>query len=102
MRDNPINALRETLRCGFAFRKSRLESLCVLVFGVFVARSLSHLACHFPGRARSRGLQHLWAYPSLDRRAEVRAAVNADADWQVFVAKSLEMIEEMQNPGKAA
>ena len=36
MRDNPINALRETLRCGFAFRKSRLESLCVLVFGVFV------------------------------------------------------------------
>ena len=55
MRDNPINALRETLRCGFAFRKSRLESLCVLVFGVFVARTvnLSHLACHFPGRARS-------------------------------------------------
>ena len=36
---------------GFAFRKSRLESLCVLVFGVFVARTvnLSHLACHFPG-----------------------------------------------------
>ena len=55
MRDNPINALRETLRCGLAFRKSRLESLCVLVFGVFVARTvnLSHLACHFPGRARS-------------------------------------------------
>ena len=49
MRDNPINALRETLRCGFAFRKS--QSLCVLVFGVFVARTvnLSHLACHFPG-----------------------------------------------------
>ncbi len=40
---------------------------------------------------------HLWAYPSLDRRAEVRAAVTADADWQVFVAKSVEMIEEMQN-----
>ena len=54
MRDNPINALRETLRCGFAFRKSRLESLCVLVFGVFVARTvnLSHLACHFPAGAR--------------------------------------------------
>ena len=41
MRDNPINALRETLRCGFAFRKSRLESLCVLVFGVFVARTVN-------------------------------------------------------------
>ena len=58
MRDNPINALRETLRCGFAFRKSRLESLCVLVFGVFVARTvnLSHLACTLSG-ARAIQLQ---------------------------------------------
>ena len=55
MRDNPINALRETLRCGHRLSQSRLESLCVLVIGVFVARTvnLSHLACHFPGRARS-------------------------------------------------
>ena len=72
MRDNPINALRETLRCGFAFRKSRLESLCVLVFGVFVARTvnLSHLACHFPGRARSssnyRRLQRFFEQVDFD------------------------------------
>ena len=83
MRDNPINALRETLRCGFAFRKSRLESLCVLVFGVFVARTvnLSHLACHFPGRARSssnyRRLQRFFEQVDFDydRLAEFLVAM---------------------------
>ena len=55
MQDSPINTLREMLGRSFAFRKSRLESFCVLVFGVFVARTvnLSHLACHFPGRAQA-------------------------------------------------
>ena len=83
MRDNPINALRETLRCGLAFRKSRLESLCVLVFGVFVARTvnLSHLACHFPGRARSssnyRRLQRFFEQVDFDydRLAEFLVAM---------------------------
>jgi hypothetical protein len=49
------SALRDTLRASFALRKSRLESLCLLVIGGFVARTvnLSHLACHFPGRAQT-------------------------------------------------
>ena len=83
MRNNPINALRETLRCGFAFRKSRLESFCVLVFGVFVARTvnLTHLACHFPGRAQSssnyRRLQRFFEQVEFDfdRLPEVLVAM---------------------------
>ena len=72
MRDNPINALRDTLRDSFAFRKSRLESFCVLVYGVLVARTvnLSHLACHFPNRAQCgsnyRRLQRFFEQVSFD------------------------------------
>ena len=38
---------------------------------------------------------HIWAYPGLDARAEVRAKVGADPEWQAFVAEGGEMIEDM-------
>ncbi len=38
---------------------------------------------------------HIWAYPSLDARAEVRAAVAADPDWQAFLEADLPLIEDM-------
>ncbi len=38
---------------------------------------------------------HIWAYPSLDPRAEVRAAVAADPDWQAFLEADLPLIEDM-------
>ena len=72
MKDSPLNALRETLRANFDFRKSRMESFCVLVYGVFVARTvnLSHLACHFPGPAQTgsnyRRLQRFFEQVSFD------------------------------------
>jgi NIPSNAP len=38
---------------------------------------------------------HIWAYPDMAARAEARAGVAADADWQAFIAKGRPMIEEM-------
>ena len=38
---------------------------------------------------------HIWAYPGLDARAEVRAKVGADPEWRAFVAEGGEMIEDM-------
>lgn len=40
---------------------------------------------------------HIWAYPSLDARAETRAAVAADPDWQAFLGKAGGAIEEMHS-----
>lgn len=38
---------------------------------------------------------HIWAYPSLNARAEARAAAMKDPVWQDFIAKDLPLIEEM-------
>ena len=48
-----INALRVSLASQMVLRKSRLESLCVLVVGVLLSRTvnLSHLAGSFPSKA---------------------------------------------------
>ena len=76
-----FSALRDTLRTSFALRKSRLESLCVLVVGVLLARTvnLSHLACHFPGRAQIdsnyRRLQRFFEQVSFDFDALARFLV---------------------------
>ncbi len=40
---------------------------------------------------------HMWAYDSLDRRAEIRAAALADPDWQGLLAKVHPLIDEMDN-----
>lgn len=40
---------------------------------------------------------HLWAYRSVEERQRIRAAVDADADWQGFRAKVAGMVVEMQN-----
>jgi len=74
------SALRDTLRASFALRKSRLESLCFLVIGVFVARTvnLSHLACHFPGGAQTasnyRRLQRFFEQVGFDFGALAKAS----------------------------
>lgn len=57
-------ALTESLRRQFELGKSRLETLAVLVLGLAHCRTvnLSHLACHFPGRAT-----HASGYRRLQR-----------------------------------
>ena len=40
---------------------------------------------------------HMWAYESLDKRAEVRAAALADKDWQAMLTKVHPLIDEMDN-----
>ena len=40
-------------------------------------------------------VSHLWAYESLDDRAEKRAQAANDTDWQAFVKVSGSMLEEM-------
>ncbi len=75
------SALRNTLRGSFALRKSRLESLCVVVIGVFGARTvnLSHLACHFPGGAETasnyRRLQRFFEQVRFDFGALAKVLV---------------------------
>jgi hypothetical protein len=40
-------------------------------------------------------VSHLWAYESLNHRAEARAAAAADPDWQAFLKTAGPMLEEM-------
>ncbi|EDP63369.1 hypothetical protein BAL199_20340 [alpha proteobacterium BAL199] len=42
-------------------------------------------------------VSHLWAYQSLNHRAEIRLAGRSDPDWRTFLATVPEMIEEMQS-----
>lgn len=38
---------------------------------------------------------HMWSYPDLATRTATRAKVAADPDWQAFVAKGTDVIQEM-------
>jgi len=40
---------------------------------------------------------HIWAYPSLDARAEARASALKDPAWQEFLGKNLSLLEEMHS-----
>jgi NIPSNAP len=40
---------------------------------------------------------HLWAYRSLDERAEVRARVLADPEWQQFLAVAMPLLTHMES-----
>ncbi len=40
---------------------------------------------------------HIWAYPSLNARAEARAAALKDPAWQEFLGKSGPLLEEMHS-----
>lgn len=40
---------------------------------------------------------HIWAYPSLDARAEVRAKVAAEPEWQAFLKADSPLIDEMHS-----
>jgi hypothetical protein len=42
-------------------------------------------------------VSHLWAYDSLNHRAEARAATMKDPDWRAFLKNGPEMLEEMQS-----
>lgn len=76
-----INALRDSLAGSLALRKSRLESLCVLIVGVLVSRTvnLGHLATGFPSRAEIasnyRRLQRFFEQVELDDAALARIIV---------------------------
>jgi NIPSNAP len=40
---------------------------------------------------------HLWAYESLDQRAETRAELMADEGWQAYLVKLRPLIVRMEN-----
>jgi hypothetical protein len=40
---------------------------------------------------------HLWGYESLEDRAKRRAAMQADPEWQAFLAKQTLLIQHMEN-----
>jgi hypothetical protein len=40
---------------------------------------------------------HLWNYPSLNARAETRARLAQDKDWQAYLAEAVPMIQDMQS-----
>jgi len=40
---------------------------------------------------------HLWAYKDLADRAERRAKLNADADWQQYLADATPLLQHMEN-----
>ncbi|MFT5390415.1 MAG: hypothetical protein ACI8PT_000600 [Gammaproteobacteria bacterium] len=42
-------------------------------------------------------VSHLWAYPSLDARLEIRAKVAADPQWKEFLKTSGSLLEEMHS-----
>ncbi|MDP6344961.1 MAG: NIPSNAP family protein [Alphaproteobacteria bacterium] len=42
-------------------------------------------------------VSHLWAYQSLDARAEARGAAMQDPDWQAFLGQAGGMLEEMNS-----
>ena len=39
---------------------------------------------------------HMWAYDSLDQREKCRAAMQADPDWQAYLAKSRPLMETQE------
>jgi hypothetical protein len=40
---------------------------------------------------------HIWAYPSLNARAEARGAAMKDPAWQAFLAKGMPLLDEMNS-----
>jgi hypothetical protein len=40
---------------------------------------------------------HIWAYPDLKQRAEVRAKVPQDPEWKVFLAKGGPLLAHMES-----
>ena len=40
---------------------------------------------------------HIWAYPDLNARAEVRAASSKDPGWQEFLKAGAGLLEEMHS-----
>lgn len=82
MTNDQITSLLLTLRPHFDLSKSRLMTLCVLLTGLAVSRSvnLSHLACHFPGdalhRSNYRRLQRFFQFVGLDGDVVARLVVS--------------------------
>ena len=67
-------------------------------FGMAVQlRHLPHmLGYYFTETGGLNTMVHLWAYDSLDQREKCRAALQADPDWQAYVAKSRPLMETQE------
>ena len=82
MTNDQITSLLLTLCPHFDLSKSRRMTLCVLLTGLAVSRSvnLSHLACHFPGdalfRSNYRRLQRFFQFVGLDGDVVARLVVS--------------------------
>ena len=75
------------------------------------AQFVKHLMDAMPGRERfsknvcvwttiagqPNEVCHMWAYDSLNRRVEIRAAALADKDWQALLGQVHPLIDEMDN-----
>ena len=73
MFDHLLSALRDTLRPHFNLRKTRLEAMAAIMFGLVNCRTvnLTHLAAHLPGKAlynsKYRRLQHFFKKVHFDQ-----------------------------------
>lgn len=67
--------------------------------GVMPAREkYSEITCAWVTEAgQPNEVSHLWAYPSLDARMEVRAKVAEDAEWLAFLKSSSPLLDEMHS-----
>ena len=75
MFDHLLAPLRDTLRPHFNLRKTRLEVMAAIMFGLVNCRTvnLTHLAAHLPGKAlyksKYRRLQHFFKKVHFDQSA---------------------------------
>ena len=75
MFDHLLAPLRDTLRPHFNLRKTRLEAMAAIMFGLVNCRTvnLTHLAAHLPGKAlyksKYRRLQHFFKKVHFDQPA---------------------------------
>ena len=75
MFDHLLAPLRDTLRPHFNLRKTRLETMAAIMFGLVNCRTvnLTHLAAHLPGKAlyksKYRRLQHFFKKVHFDQPA---------------------------------
>ena len=75
MFDHLLAPLRDTLRPHFDLRKTRLETMAAIMFGLVNCRTVNftHLAAHLPGKAlyksKYRRLQHFFKKVHFDQPA---------------------------------
>jgi len=61
-------------------------------------RHLQHLVGYFETEIGTvNQIVHIWAYEDLRDRADRRAALQRDLDWQAFVKDTISCIDRMEN-----